>query len=140
MPCHWLPMSSWIVKFVFLTCKINKSQIKVLFSYESPRFVMFKTNLAIVIRFIRKMDDFYIPECTFSSFAGDIYGFNALDASSNISPAHKGRKPHHKINHIILQVATMKEAITHTKTFPSLCSSSSSCCSSVCMQFSCLTH
>ena len=69
---------------------------------------MFKTNFAIVIRFIRKVDDFYIPECTFTSFAGDIYGFNALDASSNISHAHKGRKPHYKINHIILQICKLQ--------------------------------
>ena len=40
------------------------------------------------------MDDFYVPECTFIPFGGDIYGLNALDASSNISQTYKKEENH----------------------------------------------
>ena len=55
-------ISPQIVMYVCLTSKINMLQMKEIILRESLCIIL--SSFTIVIRFIRKVDDFYVPECT----------------------------------------------------------------------------
>ena len=74
-----------------LAWKINK--IKIIWFHENP-FVLFKVVSPLLSDLLEKWMTFMYQNAHLSHLTGDIYGLNALDASSNISQTHKKEENH----------------------------------------------
>lgn len=79
----------------------NKQNIKIIWFHENP-FVLFKVVSPLLSDLLEKWMTFMYQNAHLSHLTGDIYGLNALDASSNISQTYKKKKttanknkPHH---------------------------------------------
>ena len=79
----------------------NKRNIEIIWFHENP-FVLFKVVSPLLSDLLEKWMTFMYQNAHLSHLTGDIYGLNALDASSNISQTYKKKKttanknkPHH---------------------------------------------
>ena len=71
----------------------NKQNIKIIWFHENP-FVLFKVVSPLLSDLLEKWMTFMYQNAHLSHLTGDIYGLNALDASSNISQTHKKEENH----------------------------------------------
>lgn len=69
----------------------NKQNIKIIWFHENP-FVLFKVVSPLLSDLLEKWMTFMYQNAHLSHLTGDIYGLNALDASSNISQTYKKKK------------------------------------------------